>query len=168
MGGRIWVESEYKRGSTFFVEIPRTDHDQAQRLIEQASIAAERQAELERQQSIRETEANQAAALEAIAVPGAEITPVQPIAPETPQIVPIVDSALPQPTVAMPAPAKPVAQPVPDVSTLQIETPQPPVIAAPQFAPPSTTANTPLSAIEANPSQYVTRQVGGVTIPPRR
>ena len=167
MGGRIWVESEYKRGSTFFVEIPRTDHDQAQRLIEQASIAAERQAELERQQSIRETEANQAAALEAIAAPGAEITPVQPIAPETPQIVPIVDSALPQPTVAVPAPAIPVAQPVPDVSTLQIETPQPPVIAAPQFAAPAAT-NTPLSAIEANPSQYITRGVAGINIPPRR
>lgn len=165
MGGRIWVESEYKRGSTFFVEIPRTDHDEAQRLIEQASVEAERQAERERQQSIRESEAQQAAALEAIAAPGAKITPVQPVAPEAPQIVPLVDTVLPQPTVALPTPAAPS---IPEPPMPSAPLPQEPVAPAPQFAPPSTTANTPLSAIEANPSQYVTRQVGGVTIPPRR
>ncbi len=46
IGGRLWVESEYKRGSVFFVEIPRIGHDEATRLIEQASVAAERAAQV--------------------------------------------------------------------------------------------------------------------------
>ena len=162
MGGRIWVESEYKRGSTFFVEIRRTDHDEAQRLIEQASVEAERQAERERQQSIRETEANQAAALEAIATPGAEITTIAPVTPEAPQIVPLIDSTLPQPTAAVSV-APPLVVPAPTPIAPAVVTPQTPALSSTQ-----TPFNTPLSAIEANPSQYVTRQVAGINIPPRR
>jgi signal transduction histidine kinase len=38
MGGRIWVESEYKKGSTFSVELPRISHEEAQRLIDATMI----------------------------------------------------------------------------------------------------------------------------------
>lgn len=37
MSGRIWVESEYKRGSTFFVEVPRISHEEANRIMDAAS-----------------------------------------------------------------------------------------------------------------------------------
>lgn len=33
MNGRIWAESEYRKGSTFFVELPRLDHTQANILL---------------------------------------------------------------------------------------------------------------------------------------
>jgi signal transduction histidine kinase len=44
MNGRIWVESEYKKGSTFFVELPRVSHESAQSLIQETSIEAEKEA----------------------------------------------------------------------------------------------------------------------------
>lgn len=43
MGGRIRVESEFEKGSTFFLDIPRTDRQEAMRLIDAAenNIASE-------------------------------------------------------------------------------------------------------------------------------
>lgn len=37
MGGRIWVESEYKKGSTFSVELKRIPHEEATRRIESST-----------------------------------------------------------------------------------------------------------------------------------
>jgi PAS domain S-box-containing protein len=41
MGGQILVDSEYKKGSTFTLELPRIDHQEALRLLEVASTARE-------------------------------------------------------------------------------------------------------------------------------
>jgi len=101
IGGRIWVESEYKRGSTFYVELPRTSHDDAIRMIEQASIMAEQRAEAEQREQLTTP------ATQIIAPPAS----VQPLIPTTP-----VTSMLPQPTVVQPTPVPTTVQPAPPVT----------------------------------------------------
>ena len=49
MNGRIWVESEYKKGSTFYLEVPRISHEAATKLIEQADSVAKNQSEPQRE-----------------------------------------------------------------------------------------------------------------------
>jgi PAS domain S-box-containing protein len=140
IGGRLWVESEYKKGSTFYLEVPRVGHEEATHLIEQASIEAERAAA---SQPTPEPEPIPSTYVAAPAEP-----PVQQIAPPPQAPTPQAPPAMPQQPQYVPQ-----QQPQFDPS---IPTPSP---AAPQ--------NTPISAIEANPRQYIQPRDPSITIPDR-
>jgi PAS domain S-box-containing protein len=141
MNGRIWVESEYKQGSTFFVEFPRLDHEEATHLIE-------------------------AAAAQPVEAPTPVITPQyeQPLPPQAPTPTPVAPT---QPPVAPAAPQPQAAAPQPAVQYTQAVAPQ--TQAAPVIRPSggAPRPNTPLTSIEQNPSQYVTDRPSSVAIPPR-
>lgn len=177
MNGRIWVESEYKRGSVFYVELPRISHEEATRLIEAASIQKEREAQIAAAQG-SPTSAPQAAPTLSPSVP-------QHAAQQNIQSV----MYSPQPQQATPTyhqPATAPIQPLPPQSTPPPrQQPTPPLPSSSAYTNPSTGAiaqqlqqsrnttqsrppqttyysqrsskprvNIPLTAIEQNPSQY--------------
>ena len=181
MDGRIWVESEYKKGSTFYIEIPRMDRLKATELMEREALAA-RQASA---QPASDT-ANVASELGTV-----ESAPVV-----TPAPAPIAETAAPTPAAAEAVPvelAPATPEPASSLATepIQFEDPEPhrfgavayaPAPAAPTaisaqpivspakpntlVAPVATTttpratprperANIPLSSLERNPAQYI-------------
>ena len=177
MNGRIYIDSEFKKGSTFFVEIPRIDHEEATRLIEASSI------EQEDQPSITQIEIE----------PQMPELPPQPTAPPfVAQAPPPASSLTTDETIYTNAPAKAVVQqmqqaagfqspqqPVqPPIPVLQQPTqnyqyqqqPQPQLQAPPQY--PGRRAapireNIPLANIEQHPDQYIRRRDDSVPVPPR-
>lgn len=165
IGGRIWVDSQYKRGSTFYIELPRLDHEEATALIEKAGIEAERQAEAEARAAqlggsmplaaIQATHTMQAAA-PAINTPVSYSPPATLSTPPAPAIA----QALSAPISAA---AQPIQYPVPPQSTVSqtavaarppVAAPLPRMQGAVTYQPPPTPGPT-LSAIEANPRQFV-------------
>lgn len=161
MNGRLWVESEYKQGSTFYVELPRTSHEDAMKMIEAASVQQETM-------MISDTQAyaNYAdpAAQPQAATPAPSFTSAQPSARMTP-----LPSSYPapqpyqQPVIEPQAPQAQQVQPqaVPQQQPAQYNQEVPhPMSSRPQ-------PNTPLTAIERDPSQFTQYRGDGPSVPPR-
>lgn len=168
MNGRIWAESEYRQGSTFYVELPRTDHEDATRLIEAASIAQE------------QTDKDQQ-----LFSPAYQIAPPIPLVP-TPTPPAVIDQPISRPgeavytntpietvvsqlqSISYPAaPTTPLPSQYPQ-QVSQAYSSQPPYPPQQHPAAPATPrVNTPLTSIEQNPSQYLRRRSTAIPVPPR-
>ncbi|HMI09716.1 MAG TPA: ATP-binding protein [Candidatus Saccharimonadales bacterium] len=154
MSGRIWVDSEFQKGSTFSVELPRTSHEDATRLIEEASVQEEQ------------------------TITAQTLSPL----PEQPPVVENTPLPASQPASSELAYSSPSPEAIAQQLQNSIRTPAPAPTPPPQPQPVAPTPyrrpallsdqpvlpNTPLTSIEQNPNQYVrTRPGGGVAIPPR-
>ena len=176
MNGRLWVESEYKQGSTFYVELPRTSHEDAMKLIEAASIQQET---LITDAQVYENYQDPAVQPQISQQDTSYVTPIATQASANPQVT-TYTAAPQQPAYQQPAndsqqtAAQPIqAQPAPQAAPVLPQQPS-------QQLPPQYTQeiprplssrpqpNTPLSAIEQNPSQFTQYRGEGPSVPPRR
>lgn len=135
MGGRIWVESEFGKGSTFNLEIPRTSREEATRLIDAATsgeLNPETAIKLDSRATLDTGETSEATNI--------STTLEEPPAP------------IPQPAAAPPVPVSlpTVPQPTPPSSPAAVQQVPQPASAANSMQQAPT-----LSAIEANPAAYV-------------
>lgn len=178
MDGRIWVESEYKKGSTFYIEIPRIDRMKASEIMEREERARQQAAPTPAVDSMTTDTAAALGTIEQSPVtptppPEVPVPPVAPLEPNEQQSTPpepiaavIEQPATPEPvrrfgavsydattantrpSVAVPATPEAPVQPQPQTQT------QPPTTIRP-VPPVQQRANVPLSALERNPEQYV-------------
>lgn len=110
MGGQVRVTSEYKRGSTFYLDIPRIEHEEATRLIEEATIKAEQSATEPAISAVHTGDIQANATTPAEPVPSASTQPLQQSASVTtaPQQPPVQPPA----QVSQPASRTPLQIPV--------------------------------------------------------
>jgi PAS domain S-box-containing protein len=141
MNGRIWVESEYKKGSTFYLEVPRISHEEATKLIEQSQAAEQASGSAFTPPNRRFADATSTASTTTAAEGTLDITlpPVTlhgrdvGVVPPRPAAAAVATPA-PVPTPAPATPAPPVA-PAP-VATAPIA-PTPVPVTQPSVAPPA-------------------------------
>lgn len=186
MSGRVWVESEYKQGSTFYLEIPRIDHEEAMRLIETAETKNEeeisnvvlQQPTLPQSPTVQDSTTVISAQTQPTTPPDTVDTaytnkPVESVAQQL-QSIRSMPITTPQPSQPAATPSQPTTQ--------TYQPPQAPqYTAAPAVAPPQPQQasyiptrpivekpNTPLSSIEQHPDQYTRQRPSVMTVPSRR
>lgn len=173
MNGRIWVESEFQRGSTFFAEIPRISHEEATQLIEAASIAREQEApqiilDARPQPALQSPTPAAPVSYPSIAPEPQFNSPAQPSSPLQPP--PASD------TTYVNQPAEAIAAQL--QASITPQSPPSPQTTAPPSAQPQIAPSTPvpytvprvnisLASLEQDPSRYLRPQQGSINIPPR-
>lgn len=187
MDGRIWVESEYKKGSTFYIEIPRIDRMKASEIMEREAQAKQHATPAPAVDPITTDTATALGTIEQSPVtptppPEALVPVAPPVAtvtaqqsqPQVAPVAPIAQPLQPEPTRRFGAVAydsapvpntQPQVTPPPSIALAEIQ-PQPQAPPAPvarPVQPVQQRANVPLSALERNPEQYVAPR----SIPPK-
>lgn len=126
MTGRIWVVSEYHKGSTFFVELPRITHEEATTKIEQAT---ERAIVMEEKTPLHSHAAIENTPLPA-PTPVAIEQPMQPTSAPIPELMDATNQFEQQPPVQDPIPTLSPAEPTQMSAASQQHT-RPPSLAIP-------------------------------------
>lgn len=194
MNGRIWVDSAYKKGSTFYVELPRTSSVDANTMIQQAELQTEQTSTatpsspiIDKPQvisvmppdtlvaSIASTEP--APAL--FSVPAAPVAPSQPYANAEPSANPPavqapLPPAIPQP-MQIPSPLAAPAAAAPQrhqtdmgFEPVLVNIPESVIVQPDVPHPISDFPNVQLSAIEKDPERYIAQTEGrALNIPTR-
>ncbi len=182
MNGRIWLDSQYKQGSTFYLEIPRIDHEEATRLIESATAEKAQISDVTNETFEAPAQPTLQQPVEPLVQAQTAVQQPQPQLNSVPTPMSASDGAytnvpvasvvqqLQSINMAQQAPAQtaapvPIQPQQPQSTPVQAQYYQPSQLSAAPQAP--TQPNTPLTSIEQNPSQYLHTRPGGVTIPPR-
>lgn len=166
MGGRIWVESEYRQGSTFFLELPRMSHEEAMRSIEMIDEPPATPEIVPHPQQVVIEQAPQYQQ-----EPEVSTTASPPTYQLQPQMAAPAPAVAPMPTPAAPATARVVrANPLPNGTTPYQQRTPTAAAPPPTYSPmePPQFPNTPLTHIEQNPHQYIRQPNDGPAIPPRQ
>ncbi len=147
MNGRIWVESTYQKGSTFYVELPRTSSIEASTIIQQVEHESEQTPVA---QPISILPPDQLVDTIAQAAPALAPPSTPPVAPLAPPSAPVIQA---------PPAATPTVADIPGTATVQPQYPHP----IQDFP------NTNLSEIEKDPARYIAETEGrALNIPPRQ
>lgn len=159
MNGRIWLESEYKQGSTFYLEIPRIEHAEATRLTEAAEVQKAKE-DAEAAAAVIENPPSVATPAPSVPAPTAISSPVA--APAPPVVTPVTT---PNPVTVTTVPT--ITQSSTYISTVDQMVDEP--AAAPQPQPVIyNRPNISLSSIEEHPEQYQQAvRTTGISIPVR-
>lgn len=148
MNGRIWVESEYKKGSTFYVELPRISHEEATKLIEQseadtaASEAGKEQRDMVSGGSTFNKTAGEQATFEIdhpkiILSHGHNVIPGSGAAPNAPTATPSLATIEQNPAAFRPTASPVASQGTPPLTPQPSPSPQTPAVQAPTAVAPA-------------------------------
>ena len=146
MQGRLWVESVFGSGSTFFVELPRIDSQEAGRLKDIQDHQAAQVAQVQ-PAAVATPLAAPTSPPKAIPVTFADTPPTAPAPTPTLQPQPVQPTAVP---LTPQAPVAPVAAPLPQPQgVLQAPQPLTPILPTPTTVVPQASAPTVLSPVPA-------------------